>query len=119
MAVLRPGRFTTGPAGTGKMLTSHAAPAAAVEDAFPMLIEMPLAKAGDQRRTRWLAPGLTRQRAGGVAGPRHPAGRSHILARPRHRDRIRGGRCMIARDPVRARTWQILAAGAMRTGGPG
>ena len=51
MAVLRPGRFTTGPAGTRKMLTSHAAPAAAVEDAFPMLIEMPLAKAGDQRRT--------------------------------------------------------------------
>ena len=69
MAVLRPGRFRTGPAGTGEMLTSHAAPAAAVENAFPGLIEMQLAKADDQRRDRWLALGLTRQRAGGVADP--------------------------------------------------
>ena len=56
MAVLRPGRSMTGPVGTGEMLTSHAAPAAAVAGAFPMVIEIPLAKAGDQRRTggwRW------------------------------------------------------------------
>ena len=43
MAVLRPGRFGTGPVGTGELLTSHAVLAAAVEGAFPMLIEMPLA----------------------------------------------------------------------------
>lgn len=53
MAVLRLGRFRTGPAGTGEMLTSHAALAAAVEAAFP---DMQLAKAGDRRWTsvwRW------------------------------------------------------------------
>ena len=43
MAVLRPGRFRTAPAGTGDMHASHAAPAAAVENAFPGLIDMPLA----------------------------------------------------------------------------
>jgi hypothetical protein len=40
MAVLRLGHFRAGPADTGDMLTRHAAPAAAVEDAFPGLIEM-------------------------------------------------------------------------------
>ena len=49
MAVLRLGRFRTGPVGTREMLTSHAALAAAVEDAFPGLIDMQLAKASDQR----------------------------------------------------------------------
>jgi hypothetical protein len=68
MAVLRLGRFRTGPAATGEMLARHAALAAAVEDAFPGLIDMPLATAGDQKRDRCVAPGLTRQRAGGVAG---------------------------------------------------
>ncbi len=56
MAVLRLGRFRAGPVGTGEMLTSHAALAAAVEDAFPGLIDMQLAKAGDRRWTsgwRW------------------------------------------------------------------
>ena len=67
MAVLRLGRFRTGPAGTGEMLTSHATLAAAVEDAFPGLTGMQLAKAGDRRRTG-VALGLTRRRAGGVAG---------------------------------------------------
>ena len=69
MAVLKLGRFRTGPAGTGDMHASHAAPAAAVENAFPGLIDMKLAKADDQRRDRWLAMGLTPRRAGGVAGP--------------------------------------------------
>jgi hypothetical protein len=49
MAVLRLGRFRAGPVGTGEMLTSHAALAAAVEDASPGLIDTQLAKAGDQR----------------------------------------------------------------------
>jgi hypothetical protein len=49
MAVLRRGRFRAGPAGTGEMLTSHAALGAAVEDAFPGLTGMQLAKAGDRR----------------------------------------------------------------------
>ena len=57
----RPGRHR-------ELLTSHAAPAAAVEDAFPRLTDMQLATAGDQRRDRCVALGLTRQRAGGVAG---------------------------------------------------
>ena len=46
MAVLRLGRFKAGPADTGDMLTRHAAPAAAVEDAFPGLIEMQPATRG-------------------------------------------------------------------------
>ena len=40
MAVLKLGRFRTGPAGTGDMHASHAAPAAAVENAFPGLIDI-------------------------------------------------------------------------------
>jgi hypothetical protein len=68
MAVLRLARFSTGPVGTREMLTSHAALAAAVEDAFPGLIYKQVAKAGDQRRDLCMALGLTRQRAGGVAG---------------------------------------------------
>ena len=35
MAVLRPGRLRTAPAGTGDMHASYAAPAAAVETPFP------------------------------------------------------------------------------------
>ena len=85
MAVLGLSRFSTGPVATGEMLIRHAAPAAAAEDAFPGLIERQLAKAGDQRRDRCVALGLTRRRAGGVACARHPAGRSRILARQRHR----------------------------------
>jgi hypothetical protein len=56
MTVLRRGRLSTGPAGTGEMLTRHAALAAAVQDAFPGLIDMQLAKAGDRRwagASRW------------------------------------------------------------------
>ena len=52
MAVLRLGRFRTGPAGNGEMLTSHAALAAAVKDAFPGVIDMqvaPVSGAGDSR----------------------------------------------------------------------
>jgi hypothetical protein len=67
MAVLRLGRFRAGPAGTGEMLTSHATLGAAVEDAFPGLTGMQLAKAGDRRGTG-VAPGLTHRRAAGVAG---------------------------------------------------
>jgi len=48
MAVLRIDQFTIGPAGTGEMLTRHAALAAAVKDAFPGLIEVQLAKVDDQ-----------------------------------------------------------------------
>ena len=40
MAILKLGRFRTGPAGTGDMHASHAAPAAAVENAFPGLIDI-------------------------------------------------------------------------------
>ena len=66
MAVLRVGLFRAGPAGTGEMLTSHATLGAAVEDAFPGLTGMQLAKAGDRRGTG-VALGLTRRRAVGVA----------------------------------------------------
>jgi hypothetical protein len=55
MAVLRLGCFRAGAAATGEMLTSHAT-LAAVEDAFPGLTGMQLAKAGDRRGTgvwRW------------------------------------------------------------------
>jgi hypothetical protein len=76
MAVLRLGRFRTGPAGTGEMLTSRAALAAAVEDAFPGLIDMQLAKAGDQGVNRCGAgthsPASRRRRR----RARHPAGRA-------------------------------------------
>jgi hypothetical protein len=48
MAVLRIDHFTIDPAGTGEMLTRHAALAAAVKDAFPGLIEVQLAKVDDQ-----------------------------------------------------------------------
>ncbi len=48
MAVLRLDQFTIDPAGTGEMLTRHAALAAAAKDAFPGLIEVQLAKADDQ-----------------------------------------------------------------------
>ena len=68
MTVLRRGRFSTGPAGTGEMLIRHAALVGAVQDAFPGLIDMQLAKSGDRRwagASRW---GPTRQHAGGVAG---------------------------------------------------
>ena len=92
MAVLRLGRFRAGPAGTGEMLTSHATLGAAVEDAFPGLTGMQLAKAGDRRGTG-MALGLTRRRAAGVAArARPPAGRGRILARPRHRNQVRGRR---------------------------
>jgi hypothetical protein len=67
MAVLRLGRFRASPAGTGEMLTSHATLGAAVEDAFPGLTGMQLAKAGNRRGTG-VALGLTRRRAVGVAG---------------------------------------------------
>jgi hypothetical protein len=56
MAVLRLDRVTTGPAGTGELPTQHAALAAAMKDAFPGLMEVHLAKAGDQRGSgvwRW------------------------------------------------------------------
>ena len=66
MAILRLGRFRAGPADTGEMLTSHATLGAAVEDAFPGLTGMQLAKAGDRRGTG-VALGLTRRRAVGVA----------------------------------------------------
>jgi len=56
----RPGRHP-------EMLTSHATLGAAVEDAFPGLTGMQLAKAGDRRGTG-AALGLTRRRATGVAG---------------------------------------------------
>ncbi len=56
----RPGRHR-------EMLTSHATLGAAVEDAFPGLTGMQLAKAGDRRGTG-AALGLTRRRATGVAG---------------------------------------------------
>ncbi len=68
MAVLRLGRFRAGQAGTGEMLTSHATLGAAVEDAFPGLTSMQLAKAGDPQVARRMALGLTRRRAAGVAG---------------------------------------------------
>ena len=48
MAVLRLDRFTIDPAGTGELLTRHAAPVTAAKDAFPGLTEVQLAKAGDQ-----------------------------------------------------------------------
>jgi hypothetical protein len=48
MAVLRLDQFTIDPAGTGEMLTRHAALIAAAKDAFPGLIEVQLAKVGDQ-----------------------------------------------------------------------
>jgi hypothetical protein len=38
MAVLRRGRFSTGPAGAGEMLIRHAALVGAVHDAFPGLM---------------------------------------------------------------------------------
>ena len=66
MAVLGLGCFRAGPADTGEMLTSHATLGAAVEDAFPGLTGMQLAKAGDRRGP--VALGLTHPRAGGVAG---------------------------------------------------
>ena len=50
MAVLSLGRFRTSPAGTGEMLTSHAALAAAVAGAFPRLTDMQPGDADDQRR---------------------------------------------------------------------
>jgi hypothetical protein len=67
MAILRLDRFKASPVGIGEMLTSHAISGAAVEVAFPGLIGMQLAKAGD-RRGIGAAPGLTRPRAAGVAG---------------------------------------------------
>ena len=67
MAVLGLGCSRAGPADTGEMLTSHATLGAAVEDAFPGLTGMQLAKAGDRRGTG-AALGLTRRRATGVAG---------------------------------------------------
>ena len=67
MAVLGLGCFRAGAAGTGEMLTSHATLGAAVEDAFPGLTGMQLAKAGDRRGTG-VTLGLTRRRAAGVAG---------------------------------------------------
>jgi len=67
MAVLSLGRFRAGQVGTGEMLTSHATLGTAVEDAFPGLTGMQLAKAGDRRGTG-VALGLTRRRAAGDAG---------------------------------------------------
>jgi hypothetical protein len=67
MAVLGLGCFRAASAGTGEMLTSHATLGAAVEDAFPGLTGMQLAKAGDRRGTG-VTLGLTRRRAAGVAG---------------------------------------------------
>jgi hypothetical protein len=68
MAVLSLGRFRAGQVGTGEMLTSHAALGAAVEDAFPGLTGMQLAKAGDPEVAQRMALGLTCRRAAGVAG---------------------------------------------------
>lgn len=68
MAVLRLGRFRAGQVGTGEMLTSHATLGAAVEDAFPGLTGMQLAKAGDPEVAQRMALGLIRQRAVGVVG---------------------------------------------------
>ena len=67
MAVLGLGCFRASATGTGEMLTSHATLGAAVEDAFPGLTGMQLAKAGDRRGTG-VTLGLTRRRAAGVAG---------------------------------------------------
>jgi len=119
MAVLRLGRFKTGPGGTREMLTGHAALAVAVKDALPGLIEMPLAtpaaKGGPVYGAGAHSPACRRR-------CRRPASRGPgPRSRPqRHRDRIRAGRrCVIAPDPFTARTWQIRAAGAMRAAGPG
>ena len=68
MAVLRLGRFRAGQVGTGEMLTSHATLGAAVEDAFPGLTGMQLAKAGDPEVAQPMALGLIRQRAVGAPG---------------------------------------------------
>ena len=65
MAVLRVGLFRAGPAGTGEMLTSHATLGAAVEDAFPGLTGMQLAKGHGRslrRAPRAAGPGLPRRR---------------------------------------------------------
>ena len=65
MAVLRLDRSTTGRAGTGELLTQHAALVAAVKDAFPGLMEtqpVPGREAADPggrrdpRRPAWPAP---------------------------------------------------------------
>ena len=66
------GRFRAGGADTGKMLIRHAALAAAVEDAFPGLIEMQPATRGGPMYKRWdslasvqaalPAPGIPRAR---------------------------------------------------------
>ncbi len=74
MANLRLDRVTTGAAGTGEMLARHAAPAAAVKDAYPGLLDVQLAKAGDQtwtgvRRSDSLASGQAAV-AGAPAIPR-------------------------------------------------
>ena len=50
MAFLSPNRFTTGPAGTGKVLPGPPLPDAAVKAAAPGgLLSAQLARAGDQR----------------------------------------------------------------------
>jgi hypothetical protein len=89
MAVLGLGCFRAGWAGTGEMLTSHATLGAAVEDAFPGLTGMQLAKAGDRRGDRCDAgthsPACSRR----CRRARHPAGRGRILGRPRHRNQVR------------------------------
>ena len=56
-----------GAAGTGEMRTGHATLGVAVEDTFPGLTGMQLAKAGVRRGTG-VALGLSRRRAAGVAG---------------------------------------------------
>ena len=53
-------RFRTSPVGTGDMHASHA-PAGGVEDGVAGIIDMRVAKAGDQKRGRCKALGLPRQ----------------------------------------------------------
>ena len=78
MAVLRLDRSTTGTAGTGELLTQHAALVAAVMDAFPGLMEtqpVPGGKAADPgggrdpRRRAWPPTQLPRE-AGRAAAAR-------------------------------------------------
>ena len=109
MAVLRLGRVSTGPVGTGEMLTRHAALAAAVEDAFARLTDMQLAKAGDQRRAgvwRWdsLASGQAALPARPASRRTAPCSRPPKASRPdtrrsSMRDRTRPVHGMNVADP--------------------
>jgi hypothetical protein len=70
MAVLRLGHFRAGPAGPGEMLTSHATPGAAVEDALS--------------RAHRHAAGKGRQPEGTGGAGTHPPARSRRCRRARH-----------------------------------